>query len=61
MADAKVSMRDNGFDWSFEPNPGILIRYQMRLSEKGEWVEKGEMTREGATRQFFEMRLQKVK
>ena len=61
MVDAKVSMRDNGFDWSFEAAPGIQIRYQMRLDEKGEWVEKGAMTREGTTRQFFEMHLRKVK
>jgi hypothetical protein len=61
MADAKVSMRDKGFDWSFDAGPGIQIRYQMRLDDKGEWVEKGEMIREGTPRQFFEMRLRKVK
>jgi hypothetical protein len=61
MVEAKVSMRDNGFDWSFEAGPGVQIRYQMRLDEKGDWVEKGSMTREGTTRQFFEMHLKKIK
>ena len=61
MVDAKLQMMDKGFDWSFDPGPGIQIKYKMRLDEKGDWVEKGEMTRDGATSQFFEMRLQKVK
>jgi hypothetical protein len=61
MADAKVSMRDKGFDWSFEAGPGVQVKYQVRLDEKGEWVEKGEMTREGSTVQFFEMRMRKIK
>jgi hypothetical protein len=61
MADAKVAMVDKGFDWSFEPGPGMLIKYKMRIDAKGDWVEKGEMTSEGKTVQFFEMRLQKVK
>jgi hypothetical protein len=61
IALAKVAMVDKGFDWSFEPSPGILIKYKMRIDEKGDWVEKGEMTREEKTVQFFEMRLQKMK
>lgn len=61
MVDAKVSMRDNAFDWSFEAGPGVQVRYRVQLDEKGEWVEKGEMTREGKTVQFFEMRMRKVK
>ena len=61
MADAKVSMRDQGFDWSFEASPGVQVKYEVRLDEKGEWVEKGEMTREGTKVQFFEMRMRKVK
>ena len=61
MADAKVAMRDKGFDWSFESEPGVQIRYRVLLDEKGEWVEKGEMTREGKKVQFFEMRMRKVK
>lgn len=61
MVEARVAMRDRGFDWSFEPSAGIQIRYKLRVDEKGEWVEQGEMTREGNTVQFFEMRLRKVK
>lgn len=61
MVEAKVSMRDSGFDWSFDAGPAVQIRYQLRLDEKGDWVEKGEMTREGVTVQFFEMRMRKVK
>jgi hypothetical protein len=59
MADAKVALKEGGFDWTFEPNPGITIRYEMRLDDKGEWVEKGYFVRGGTPIQFFEMHLKK--
>ena len=59
MADAKVDVKETGFDWSFEPNPGTTVRYEMRLDDKGEWLEKGFFVREGNPIQFFEMRLKK--
>jgi hypothetical protein len=59
MADAKVELKEVGFDWSFQPNPGITIRYEMRLDDKGEWVEKGYFVRDGTPIQFFEMHLKK--
>jgi hypothetical protein len=59
MADAKVELKEGGFDWSFQPNPGITIRYEMRLNDTGEWVEKGYFVRDGSPVQFFEMHLKK--
>ena len=61
MADAKVALKESGFDWTFEPNPGTTIRYEMRLDDKGEWVEKGFFVRNGNPIQFFEMHLKKTK
>lgn len=61
MVEPKIAVKDQGFDWSFESAPGTRIQYRMQIDEKGEWVEKGEMTREGKTFQFFEMRLRRVK
>ena len=56
---APARTRDNGLEWSFTP-PGsdVNIRYFIRLDEKGQWLETGEMSRDGKEwRQFFEMRL----
>jgi hypothetical protein len=55
--------RDGGLEWGFEPpGSGMKIRYFIRLDEKGQWVETGEMSRDGSQpRQFFEMRLTRLK
>jgi hypothetical protein len=48
--------------WGFSTPQGGKIRYTINLTEKGEWREIGEFTRDGATwMKFFEMTLQKMK
>lgn len=60
--DAEASFTDGGFQWRFQPAQNISIRYTVKLTEKGEWFEKGEMSQDGKTwRQFHEMTLQRVK
>lgn len=59
---AEASFTDDGFQWRFQPAPSLSIRYTVKLTDKGEWFERGEMSQDGKTwRQFHEMTLQKVK
>jgi len=52
---------ENTFQWSMQP-PGMTIRYTIRLNEKKQWHEVGEMSRDGQSWQkIFEMTLDKVK
>ena len=53
---------DNSARWGFDTPDGGKIRYNLSLSDKGEWHEVGEYSRDG--KQWFqtmEMRLQKAK
>lgn len=60
--DAEASFVDEGFQWRFKAPQGWSFRYTVKLTEKGEWFEKGEMSQDGKTwRQFHEMTLKKVK
>lgn len=54
---------EKGFDWGFDlPANSGKIRYKMRINEKGQWVEKGEFSRDGNQYfEFFDMTLDKVK
>jgi hypothetical protein len=57
---ADARLRDGGLEWGFDVpgGSGMKIRYFIRLDEKGQWLETGEMSRDGSEwRQFFEMRL----
>ncbi|HSE98545.1 MAG TPA: hypothetical protein VLD57_09800 [Blastocatellia bacterium] len=59
--DAEAGFTDNGFQWWFKAQT-VSIRYTVKLTEKGEWFETGEMSFDGKTwRQFHEMTLQRVK
>jgi hypothetical protein len=62
QVDAEVKLVDRGFDWGFSPTPGFQVLYKMRINEKGQWHETGEMSRdEGKTwMPFFEMTLDKA-
>ena len=60
--DAEAEFVEGGFQWRFKGPQGMSIRYTIKLTEKGEWFERGEMSRDGQSwRQFHEMTLQKVK
>jgi hypothetical protein len=60
--DAEASFTDEGFQWRFQTPGNMSIRYTVKLNDKGEWFERGEMSQDGKTwRQFHEMTLQKVK
>jgi hypothetical protein len=57
---ADAHLRDGGLEWGFDVpgGSGMKIRYFIRLDDKGQWLETGEMSRDGSEwRQFFEMRL----
>ena len=59
--DADAKFTDKGFQWGFQVQ-GMSMRYTVKLNEKGEWFEFGEMSQDGKTwRQFHEMTLQRVK
>ena len=59
--DAEAGFTDKGFQWAFQVN-NISIRYTVKLNEKDEWFEIGEIAMDGKSwRQFHEMTLQRVK
>ena len=52
---------ENHVVWGFD-TPNGKMRYTITLTEKGEWLEIGELSRDGAGwTKFFEMTLSKVK
>jgi hypothetical protein len=60
--EAEAKFVEDGFQWAFVAPQGVRIRYTIKLSDKGEWTEKGEMSQDGQTwRQFHGMTLQRVK
>ena len=60
--DAEAKFTDGGFQWAFKAGPSLSFRYTVKLTDKGEWFEIGEMSQDGTTwRKFHEMTLQKVK
>jgi hypothetical protein len=55
----ELLLADDGWQWEIR-QPAGRIRYVMRLTPEGEWLETGERSADGtAWRQFFEMRLRK--
>lgn len=58
-----LTVGDKGFVWGFkDPQHKVEVRYTMKLTEKGEWHEVGEVSLDGKTwRKTFEMTLTKVK
>lgn len=45
--DTEMKVPDHGFEWGFTSGPAA-VRFMMRLNEKGEWVETGEVTMSGS-------------
>jgi hypothetical protein len=62
QTDAEAKVGKNTLEWGFEiPNFGRM-RYTLKLNEKGEWFEVGEVSQDGQSwRQIFEMTLQRQK
>jgi hypothetical protein len=58
--DAEPKVGDRTIEWAFsDPRLG-QVRYAMRLTERGEWHEVGESSRDGSTwTKFFEATLRK--
>ncbi|MDX2033009.1 MAG: hypothetical protein SF339_20195 [Blastocatellia bacterium] len=59
--DPQISVAERSLLWGFkDPRFGVEIKYTINVTEAGQWVEIGEMSRDGkAWRQFFEMKLQR--
>jgi len=53
---------DRSLIWGFtDPRSGVQIKFTIKLDEAGQWVERGESSRDGKTwQQFLEMKLRKV-
>ena len=62
QTDAVAKVGINTLEWGFEIPQRGLLRYTVKLNEKGEWFEVGEMSQDGQTWQkVFEMTLQRQK
>jgi hypothetical protein len=60
--EAEARFIGSSFQWSFKTPQGFSVRYTVKLNEKGEWFETGEMSQDGNSwRQFHEMTLQRLK
>ena len=60
--DTEAKVTDRGFEWGFQNEHAGTLRFTMKLTDKGEWFEVGEMSRDGKTwHRFLEMTLQRVK
>jgi hypothetical protein len=57
--DTELKVLENGFEWGYKAGPAA-VRFLMRLNEKGEWTEIGEVT-VGSTppRKTFDMTLRR--
>jgi hypothetical protein len=60
--DPTLQVQENGFIWSFEVPQAGMMRYTMKINEKGQWHEIGEMSRDGGKNwmKFFEMTLDRT-
>jgi len=60
--DCEAKVTDRSFEWGFQDEHAGTLRFTMKLTDKGEWFEVGEMSRDGKTwHKFFEMTLQRLK
>jgi hypothetical protein len=62
QTDTEAKVGANVLEWGLQISERGRIRYTLKLNERGEWFEVGEMTQDGKTWQkFFEMTLQRQK
>ena len=58
--DYELVLNPDGWQWEIVTPMGMKIRFVMKLSEAGEWVETGSRSTDGTNwKQFFEMKLKK--
>ena len=61
VTDATATISDNSLVWGFQSGPAT-IRFTIRINDKQQWVEVGEVSQDSKTfHQFFEMTLNRVK
>ena len=59
--DTEAKVSENMLVWGFRDPRGGNVRFTIKLNEKGQWFEVGEMSRDGQTwLKFFEMTLNRV-
>lgn len=59
--DAEARLIEGGLEWGMQ-FPGGRFRYTIKLTDKGEWFEIGEFSRDGSSwRKFHEMTLKRTK
>jgi hypothetical protein len=62
QTDAEAKVGANVLEWGLQISQRGRIRYTIKLNEKDEWFEVGEMTQDGESwHKFFEMTLQRQK
>jgi hypothetical protein len=60
--DSEAKVTDRSFEWGFSVERAGMFRFTMNLTDKDEWFEIGETSRDGKTwHKFLEMTLQRVK
>ena len=60
--DTELKVTQGGFQWGFQDERAGTLRFTMKLTDKGEWFEEGEMSRDGKTwHKFLETKLERVK
>ncbi len=60
--EAEVKLIESGWQWGYADPRGATVRFTIRITEKGDWHETGEVTMDGKTwRQFFEMNMRRAK
>jgi hypothetical protein len=57
--DTELKVPENGFEWGYTAGP-VDVRFAMRLNDKGEWVETGDVKMgDSPSQRTFEMTLRK--
>ena len=60
--ETELKVTPGGFEWGFQDERAGMLRFIMKLTDKGEWFEIGEMSRDGKTwLKFVETKLERVK
>jgi hypothetical protein len=62
FTESEVKLIESGWQWGYRDPRGATVRFTIKITEKGDWHEIGEVSTDGKTwLQFFEMNMQRVK